>query len=389
MNNRIGPHLPYTRVSPMTQIRVERILSAPGDILVRTGDQVEASQKVARMTAHGEIRVVDVTRILGLQNHDLSQVMVKKRGDRVAAGEVLAAQRGILPFWHKPCRSPVSGRVSAVGFGWVVIEPEPQELSNESVEPVDGQGAEKTKTEDLLAFIAGRVTAIKDHHSVIIETVGIHFVGACGVGGEGIGVLQVLVEGPADVLTADDIGLGFNNAILVGGAGVSPGALERAREMKVKGIIVGSISASLDERLPDSPFPIVATEGYGNLPMSPVVFDILKRLEGHEASVSGQMGETWGDTQPTIIVPLSEPMEDEVELLTDTQPAEPAQVGDRVRAVRHPFLGQVGEIVSLPAEPQPLASGLSLPGAQIVFADSERMAGTAQFAPWLNLERIG
>ena len=72
----------------MTRIRVERILSAPGDILVRTGDQVEASQKVARITAHAEIRVVDVTRILGLQNHDLSRVMVKKRGDHVAAGEV-------------------------------------------------------------------------------------------------------------------------------------------------------------------------------------------------------------------------------------------------------------------------------------------------------------
>jgi hypothetical protein len=389
MNNGIGPHLPYARVSPMTRIRVERILSAPGVILVGIGDQVEASQKVARITAHGEIQVVDVARILGLENHDLSRVLVKNRSDRVAAGEVLAARRGFLPIWHKPCRSPVSGRVSAVGYGWVVIEAEPQEPINGSGEPVGDQGAVGTKTEDLMAFVAGRVTGIKDHHSVIIETVGTHIVGACGVGGEGTGVLQVPVEGPADILTADDIGLGFNNAILVGGAGVSPDALERAREMKIKGVIVGSIGASLDELLPDSPFPVVATEGYGNLPMSPAVFDTLKRLEGHEASISGQMGETWDSAQPTIIVPLIEQVEAESELLTDTRSAAPAQIGDRVRAVRHPFLGQVGEIVSLSAEPQPLASGLSLPGAQIAFVDSERMAGTTQFAPWLNLERIG
>ena len=76
MNNRTGPYLPNARVSPMMQIRVVRTLSAPGDILVRAGDRVEASQKVARVMANSEIRVVDVSRILGLGDHDLSQVMV-------------------------------------------------------------------------------------------------------------------------------------------------------------------------------------------------------------------------------------------------------------------------------------------------------------------------
>ncbi len=373
----------------MTRIRVERVLPAPGEILVRTGERVEALQKIARIPARGQIRVVNVARMLGLGTPDLSQVMLKKRGDRVEAGETIAARRGVLPFLHKPCRSPVAGRLVAIGHGWVVIEEE-SSLSPKGI----GQGSE-AQAEDLLAFVPGRVAAITDHRSVTIESAGVHIVGACGVGSEGNGVLQVAVKDPTQVLTADDVELGFNNAILVGGAGVSPEALDRASEMKVRGIIVGGISASLHDRIPSPFFPIVATEGYGDLPMSPLAFDILKRLEGHEVSISGRMGEVWDYARPSVIVPLMEYLEDEGIPAAGDAPFEPARAGDQVRAVRQPLLGQVGEIVALPAEPQPVASGLSLAGAQVAFAGAQYPAGTVypagtwHFVPWLNLERIG
>jgi hypothetical protein len=382
-------------MSPMTRIRIERILPAPGEILVRSGEQVGAEQKIARIPARGEIHVVNVARILNLHDPDLSRVMLKKRGDRVEAGETIAARRGVLPFLHKPCRSPVSGRLAAIGHGWVVIE-----VTSPLSSRGNGRGPE-AETLDLLAFVAGRVAAITNHRSVTIESVGVHIVGACGVGGEGNGVLQVPVKDPTQVLTADDVGLGFNNSVLIGGAGVSPEALDRAREMKVRGIILGGISASLHYLIPPLSFPIVATEGYGNLPMSPMAFDILKRLEGYEVSISGRMGEVWDLARPSIIVPLTGHLEDEGELATGDAPFEPARVGDRVRAVRQPLLGQVGEIVALPAEPEPVASGLSLSGAQVAFASGQYPAGTAHpvstshsastahFVPWLNLERIG
>ncbi len=245
-----------------------------------------------------------------------------------------------------------------------------------------------------------------------IETSGAHIVGACGVGGEANGVLQVPVKDPTHTLTADDIELGFNNAILVGGAGVSSAALERAKEMKVRGIIVGGISASLHDLRPALPFPVVATEGHGNLPMSSMAFGILERLEGHEVSVSGQMGDGWNSTRPTIIVPLIERQEDEGGFPTITSPGQPARVGDRVRGVRFPLQGHVGEIVSLRVEAQHVPSGLSLRGAQVAFADPDHASGqlgavparranlvdptgnaqrggTSKFVPWLNLEHIG
>jgi hypothetical protein len=378
MNRNGGLLLPHTQISSITRIRVERVLPAPGEILVRTGERVRASQKIARYPARGEVRVVNVANILGLENPDMARVMVKKPGDRVEAGEILAARRGVLPFWHKSCRSPVAGRLAAIGHGWGVIE---VETSSNQEKSIDGSQAQPGMV-DWLAFIGGQVTAVADHRSVTIETFGTYIVAACGVGGEGCGVLQVPAKDPVHALAASDIGPGLNNAVLVGGASVLPEAIDRAAEMKVRAIIVGGISPSFHEPGLAPPFPIVATEGYGNLPMSAPVIDALRRWEGREVSVSGQMGGAWDNSRPAIILPQNEQQEEVGNLPTANAPMERAGVGGRVRAVRSPFLGQVGEIVSLVAEPQIVPSGLSLPGARVAFADS------VQFVPWLNLEQL-
>jgi hypothetical protein len=139
--------------------------------------------------------------------------------------------------------------------------------------------------------------------------------------------------------------------------------------------------------------------------MSPMVFDILRQLEGHQASISGQMDEAWDGGRPQIIVPLTEQQPQEEELSSGILPTEPARVGQRVRVVRNPVLGRVGEIASIPAVPKPLPSGLCLTGAQVAFVDLkggfafERDAVLAQdldgvtspglyFVPWTNLERV-
>jgi hypothetical protein len=117
------------------------------------------------------------------------------------------------------------------------------------------------------------------------------------------------------------------------------------------------------------------------------------------------MGEAWGGHRPGIIVPLANHQpEEEGELAKAIVPTEPAQIGHRVRAVRDPVLGQIGEIASIPSEPQYLPSGLSVPVAQVAFVDSERplfqrdavseqdVVGSPSqdlhFVPWFNLEHI-
>ena len=337
--------------------------------MVRDGEPVAALQTIARRAARGEIRVVNVAHILGLNDLDLARVMVKKRGDRVEAGETIAARRGMLPFLHKPCRSPVTGRLVAISGGCVVIE---------------GASSAEAEWQDLLAFANGKVVSIIDQRSVTVETTGAVVAGACGVGGEGHGILQVAVRGPTEPLTPTDVGSARSDAVLIGGSGLSPEAIDRAKEMKVGGIIVGSIGASLLDLAPP-PFPIVATEGYGERPMSPVVFDTLKRFEGREVSLGVPAGQGTGPG-PLIIIPLAPLAAGGIPV--DSVSAGPARMGDRVRAVRQPLSGRVGEIVSLPDEPRRLPSGLSLTGAQVAFAMNSLQESERRFVPWLNLERI-
>ncbi len=372
-NGPTGTLLPHSRISPLARIRVERTLPAPGEILVRIGEPVAALQTIARCAARGEIRVVNVAHILGLDDSDLSSVMVKKRGDLVQAGETIAARRGTLPFLHKPCRSPVTGRLAVISGGCVVIEGAPP------------AGAEWL---DLLAFVNGRVASIADTRSVTVEATGAVVAGACGVGGEGYGLLRVVVKSPTDTLTPADLESVPGDAVLVGGGSLTPEAIDRAGEMKVGGIIVGSISASLLDLTPP-PFPVVATEGFGAQPMSPIVFDMLKQFEGHEVSLGVPTGpgrDARPDERPLIIIPLASLAAGEIP--ADGAFAGPARIGDQVRAARRPLSGRVGEIVALPAESRRLPSGLSLTGAQVAFTMNSLQENERHFVPWLNLEWI-
>jgi hypothetical protein len=404
MGQHIGPLVPYARTSPTRRIRVERILPGPGEIVVHLGDRVEASQTIARTRRRGETHVLNVAHILGVADADLAHMMVKKRGDRVEAGEVLAAKQGFLPLWHKPCRSPVSGRLVAIGFGWVVIEADSETQPGASLP--ESWAADEARLiaemRNLPALIPGQVVDIRPRRSVTIETMGIQITGACGLGGEAAGALRVAVEAPTDVLSADDIGMGFNHSVLLGGSNLPPEALQRAIEMKVRGIIVGSMSASAVGLVSDPPLPIVATEGYGHLPMSPHLFNVLKQLEGREVFLSGRMGKLWNDGHPTIAIPLVKDAPTGTPVPEDLLPVEPPRIGSRVRAVRRPLRGRIGRIVSFSTESRMVASGLSLAGAYVAFADSnqaqiegidagdvEPARSASQFVPWLNLERIG
>ncbi len=363
------PLLPCTRNSALTRIKVKRTLPAAGEILVQVGETVLASQVIARTTGQNEICVVNVKGILNMDDLDLSHVMTKKPGDRVQTGETIAARPGILPFLHKPCRSPVSGEMKDTAYGWALIE----------------TGAEQV---DVLAFIPGRVTSVVPHRSATIETIGAVIEAACGIGKEATGVLKIPVNDRSSQVSPDDIGEAFNKTIVVAGVGVSSELLAQAREVGVAGLIAGGMNSSLfGQRVS---LPVVATEGYGHRPMSQDVFDILKGLEGQEVSLSARTGEPWEDSRPMLIAPLAEISQDQAQAVTNDTRARPARVGDSVRAVRSPLSGCVGQIKSMLEEPRRTTSGLTLAGALVSFPEEEATFDARdEWTPWLNLERMG
>jgi hypothetical protein len=71
-----------SRITALTTIRRERLLPAPGQVLVNPGETVGPADAVARCQLPGEVRVLDVSRALGVERTRLAKYMRKAVGHR-------------------------------------------------------------------------------------------------------------------------------------------------------------------------------------------------------------------------------------------------------------------------------------------------------------------
>lgn len=225
----------------------------------------------------------------------------------------------------------------------------------------------------------GTVISAMAGYGVVIETYGAMIQAAWGSGKEAFGVIKAVTAGVGDPLTADVIDVSCRGAILVGGGTLEESALKQAAQMQVRGLVAGSIHARLASATLDLPFPVVVTEGLGVLPMAEAIFSLLQSNEGRECALDGRTPGGADGGRPDIIVPLP---------VTSAPPplplhGSPVKVGSRVRALRAPYTGAVGDVKVLHDRARPLPIGEHLPGA-----DVDLEGHGVVFVPYANLELI-
>ena len=231
---------------------------------------------------------------------------------------------------------------------------------------------------DLLALMRGTVVETLDSYGAVIEAHAALIEGLWGGGAESSGVLRVMVETPDEPLTVAAIDIDSEGYVLVGGASIDQAALLRAAEVKAKGIIVGSIHARLTEMEAKLPYPIIVTEGFGQIPMSAVIFDLLQNYTGEVTYLSGSTnGHSSGQRPEILIFPASPGQTTPISRNTILRE------GDTVRITREPYIGRVGTIRSLPGKPCIMESGLALRSAEVETSGVENV-----LVPIANLERI-
>lgn len=350
---------PETQVTPLTSIRRERVLPAPGEILVQAGDRVDPMQVVARVDLPGDFRIVSIARLLDVPVAKAKRYFVAKPGDEVERGQVIA-RKGRL--FGRSIRSPIDGRVTASGGGRLLIE------------------APSTPFE-LLAYIGGKVANVLEPHGLAIETTGAVIQGVWGGGGgssgENLGVIRCVAENPGDPLVAEVVDLSHQGMILVGGIATDKEAFESAQEFQVRGIVVGGLLPELLSHVEKLPFPIVVTEGIGAIPMSGPAFDLLQTNDGREASISGRFQTRWPVIRPEIVIPLH------AESLppSQAQPGTALTVGAQVRVVRAPYASATGTVAALPTQRRRIETGAEVYGAEVALNQ-----GPSVFVPLANLE---
>ena len=96
--------LPVRRCAPFLDEVVVREIPPSAEVLVKVGEQVSADRPIARLAAspgpQRQLHVVDVAGALELPSRDLAEVLLRRRGDGVAAGERSEERRV-----GKECRS--------------------------------------------------------------------------------------------------------------------------------------------------------------------------------------------------------------------------------------------------------------------------------------------
>lgn len=363
--------LPRRIINPNTKIVITRRLPTPGNVLVQRGQRVEALRTVAQAEIPSRYRMIDVAHQLGRATiEDMEEVMLKEEGEPVEANEPIAAGKGSLPFWQRTVRAPEGGHIAAIGAGWVLLE--------------TGQ-----TTFELQAFVNGLVAKIVPRQGVVIESKGVMIEAACGFGGETYGLLKRLVHRPFDSLTAEAIDENAKNAILLGGRTIDEETLYAAEAAKARGIIVGSIDAALLHLDPPVRVRVVATEGFGYIPMAPYTFGILGTLAGQEVSIRGNTpslfatGSDSPEIEPPIVLATTTRITNTT-LPDSTAHKQPEDIepGSRVRIIRGSLMGNNGIIDSIPDSPQTSPAGVISQGAYV------KINGSSHYIPWANLEEI-
>ncbi len=358
-------YTPGLKVTENTVIRKQRRLPIAGDVLVEEGTRVSAGDIVARAKLPGDVATVNLVNRLGVQASDIKRLLLKKEGDAVDEGEVIAETRPLIRWFRTTVASPIAGTIETVSAvtGQVILRTPPRPVQT-------------------TAYMDGVVIKVIPNEGVVVETRGAFIQGILGVGGEVNGEIAVVADGPDAVVTTDDITGDLDGKIAVAGSLVTGDVYRRASEAGVAAIICGGFNDSdLRELLgydlgvaitgheKISPILIV-TEGFGHIAMAEATYRLLASRAGTVASANGATQIRAGVLRPEIVMPAED---DGGSGGGEKNAADGLTVGSRVRIIREPGFGRIGAVASLPPEAVAVESEakvrvatLALPGGEMV-----------------------
>ncbi|MCJ7512679.1 MAG: hypothetical protein MUO23_06875 [Anaerolineales bacterium] len=344
-----------SHVIPMALIRRERQLPAPGTVIARLNEKVLASDVIAEGELAPSHVFLDLVRALGVHERDVARYLLHQAGDRLEAGELIAGPAGV---GRRTVRAPAPGRIVTFHRGRLLYE-------------VRG------KPIGLRAGFPGMIIGTDGTRSVTLETPGALVQGIWGNGRQEFAMLRT-VGGAGESIRSDQLDINLRGALLIGGILNQAGPLQQMTQLTVRGLVVGSATFDLVAQLMRMPFPVVLTEGFGEIPMNSAAYGLLTTSAGREAAIDARMGDAFSQQRPEIIIPL--PATRKSELPEEVVALTP---GTRVRVLRPPYAGAVGAIRDLPTKAVDYPSGLLARSALV------ELEGTGtRSVPLANLEVI-
>jgi len=368
-------YTPGLKIKSIEQVSKERVLPIEGTVIVEMGDAVDFDSILARTEIPGDAEILNVTEILGVDPGDVFDYSLKKEGDTFEEGELLAKNVAFWGLVKNFVYAPFSGTIESVSglTGQIIVRQHNVPL-------------------EINAYIKGKVVKVLPKKGAVIETKAAFIQGIFGFGGENHGEIAVAVESPEELLTEEKVGPEHQGKVIVGGSGVTDEAYRRALEVGVKGIVVGGLDVEdLIEILGEDigvaitgeeniDITVIATEGFGALPISERTFNLLKNMEGKMSAINGATQIRAGVLRPEIIIPYDNPdeMEESKEEFSDGMIK-----GSLVRVIRAPYFGEIAKVKDLPINLQRVESG-----SRVRVIELELEDGKVVTVPRANVEII-
>lgn len=371
-------YTPGLQVTARTRYRAVRLLPIAGDVLVRVGDRVHAEDVVARTELPGNVFPINLANQLAVPPGDVRSALLKREGEPVEVGELLARTKGIFGMFKSEFASRVAGRIESISSvtGQVIVRGPPI--------PVE-----------VRAYLTGEVVEVTPHSGCVVEAQAAFVQGIFGIGGEAYGTLRIAAPTPAQPLTPELISDDMRGQIVIGGARVTQDAVRRAIEVGAAAIVTGGIDdQDLREILgydlgvaitgtEKLGLTLVMTEGFGDIAMAERTHRLLCEHAGQSAAATGTTQIRAGVLRPEVVIPLAAGNGHAAAGAAGLFAA-PLEIGAAVRIIRDPWFGVLGQVTALPPEPRVLESGSKARVLEVTARTGERL-----IVPRANVEIIG
>lgn len=348
-----------TKIMTLTTVRRARTLAHGGQILVPVGHQVEPTHVVARGPAEGAFQVLWATKLLNIAPQELYKYLLASEGVEVEKGTPLL-RRPTAFGRSKVYRCPADATLIRVRDGCLVLQ-------------------RTDKVADLRAMLSGRVVSVIPDRGVVIEAVGSLVQAVWDSGKSGCGRLQPAPGSAQNALNFEHIGPEATGAVYVAGFVDRPEVLESLEERGARGLVAGSMPASLCQQIDEFSFPVLLTEGVGRRPMAEPIFELLQRSQGRDVSLlAASRHPRWQKAEIIISLPTSGPLQQ-----VESDDAS-LQTGSLVRVFGLNGQTMVGRVTRVFSQPRRTALGSMTVGVDVALDD-----GKVLFTPSANLDIIG
>lgn len=342
------------RIIPGICKLVKRTLKGPGTILAQKNTEVSPHDVLGHYKLTAGFSKLNIASELNVGPTDVKKYLKKEVGVTIYKGELLALKKNL--FGSKQIIAPTDSIFESLNekTGEVTLRLIPKEVPLTSgvfgiVEDIDQQRGELS-----------------------IKCMSTEIFGIFGTGNEKEGFLNV-ISGPGDLVNAAKITAIHRGQILVAGSLVMEDAIKKALTCNVSGIISGGLNMDEYLSMATSLMPskrvgteigisLVATEGFGLLPMAEDFVQVFKSHNNKFAIINGNMGK--------ILLPSNDP--DSILSCRKVSLPEGQALGARpelgvseiktglkARVIWPPFMGTQGIISRIDETPTILDSGIS------------------------------